>query len=34
MALDHRERQQWVAEIATINERLSQAGKEESEPWQ
>ena len=25
MALDHRERQRWVAEVSTINERLNKA---------
>ncbi len=26
MQLDHRERQRWVAEVARINERLSEPG--------
>jgi hypothetical protein len=29
MQLDHRERQQWVAEIARINQRLNEQGGEQ-----
>jgi len=27
MALEHRERQRWVAEIARLNERLNEGGQ-------
>lgn len=30
MQLDHRERQRWVAEIAHLNQRLNDAGRERS----
>jgi hypothetical protein len=30
MALDHRERQRWVAEVSTINERLNKAEMREA----
>ncbi len=33
MRLEHRERQQWVDEVARINRRLSDAGSEGSELW-
>ena len=34
MALDHGERQQWVAEVAKINRRLSDESSGRSlEPW-
>jgi hypothetical protein len=30
MALDHRERQRWVAEVSTVNQRLNEAARKES----
>ena len=28
MAMEHRERLQWVAEVARINERINEAGRD------
>jgi hypothetical protein len=28
MGMEHRERQRWVAEVAKINERMNEAGRE------
>ncbi|OLE63191.1 MAG: hypothetical protein AUI36_10100 [Cyanobacteria bacterium 13_1_40CM_2_61_4] len=34
LALDHRERQRWVGEIAELNRRLNEAaGAEDTEAW-
>ena len=30
MSLDHRERQQWVAEVSRINKRMNEATRKES----
>jgi hypothetical protein len=30
MALDHRERQRWVTEVSTVNQRLNEAARKES----
>jgi hypothetical protein len=30
MALDHRERQRWVAEVSTVNQRLNEAARKEA----
>jgi uncharacterized protein DUF6760 len=33
MALEHRERQQWVAEIAKLNQRVNDAATAGGESW-
>lgn len=33
LRLDHLERRRWVAEIAALNERLSEEAAEVPEPW-
>lgn len=34
MALEHRERQRWVAKIADLNQRINDASQSRSvEPW-
>jgi hypothetical protein len=30
MALDHRERQRWVSEVSTVNQRLNEAARKEA----